>query len=263
MDKTNQRIEEIKRNGYDLDFSEAFTPAFEIYKKIVGLAGVVILFIIIVVVLVVFAGVFAAVGVNGITENMENFSPANLSITFLLLYCVALLALSILTILTTAGFLQMAYNAYHNTAFSMGTAFQHFSGKYTKELVVGATIVAIPNLIQILIFEYIHLSFVGSIISGIISFFTFLMVPLIIFGNLKAMDAISGSISVILKNFLIIFALIIVSYIISLIGAIGCGIGVAFTLPFFYAMILSIYLKIFGFPDSNAQINSNNTENFI
>jgi len=263
MEKTNQRIEDIKRDGVELDFSEVFNPAFEIYKKIVGPAGVIMLLLIVVIAVIAFIGLFAAVGFNGMATNMQSFSPINLSFTFLMLYCVVIIAGAILSILLTAGFLQMAYNAFHNLDFSMGTAFKHFKSEDTKELVIGATIVAIPNLIQILFFEYIHLTLVGSLVSGIISLFTFLMVPLIIFGKLKAVDAILGSIHVILKNFLMIFLLLIVSYIIAIVGIIGCGIGVAFTIPFMYAMIISIYIKIFEIPASNAQIDSITKQNFI
>ncbi len=251
MENSRRRIQEIKENGYELDFSNAFNPAFEIYKKIAGSAGAVMLLIVIVLLIMVFIGIFAFMGLDSIGENMRNFSPVNLSLPFLLLYCVLVFAGSIFSILLTAGLLQMAYNAFHNLDFSMGTVLEHFKSGATKELVIGGIIIAVPNLIQILLFEYITLSFIGSIISMLIGLFTFLMVPLIIFGKLKASDAVMGSIHVLLKNFLMIFLLLIVSYILALVGMIACGIGVVFTIPFMYAMITSIYLNIFESPALN------------
>ena len=39
MKTTKQRIEEIKREGYDLDFTTVFGNAFENYKKIALMVG--------------------------------------------------------------------------------------------------------------------------------------------------------------------------------------------------------------------------------
>jgi len=263
MEIIKRRIEEINEYGYDLDFSEVFNPAFNIYKKIVLSAGVMVLLLVVVIAIIVVAGIFAVVGINGLATDLQNFSPINLTFTFLMLYCVVVIAGSIFTILLTAGFLQMGWNAYHKIDFSIGTVFQHFNSKETKELVMGATIIAIPNLVQMLLFEYFRFTYMGSIVSGIIGFLTFMTVPLIIFGNLKAMDAILGSILVIIKNFLMIFLLFIVSYIIALVGIIACGIGMLFTIPFMYAMQVSIYLNIFELPDEHIPIDSNPNQNFI
>ncbi len=263
MDKITRRIEEIKNYGYELDFSDAFNPAFSIYKKIVGSAGVMMLLIVLVIFAIAFIGIFTAVGLNGFTQNMQNFSPVNLSLTFFLLYCVLVFAGAMVSVLLTAGFLQMAYNAYHDTEFTMGTVFEHFNGRYTRELVIAATIITVPNLIQILTFEYFRFVFMGSIVSLIIGFITFLTVPLIIFGQLKAVEAVSGSIAVIIKNILMIFLLLIVSYLLALSGMIACGIGIVFTIPFMYAMQMSLYLNIFDHPEMQKEIDSNATQNFV
>ena len=43
LKSTKKRIEEIKNNGYELDFSDVFNHAFENYKKIALYAGLMLL----------------------------------------------------------------------------------------------------------------------------------------------------------------------------------------------------------------------------
>ena len=72
-------------------------------------------------------------------------------------------------------------------------------------------------------------------------------VPLIIFGNIKAIAAIKTSIILFFKNPLPLFSLIFVGYIFSAIGAFLFYIGIFFTLPFLYSMQFAVYNSIVGF----------------
>jgi hypothetical protein len=97
--------------------------------------------------------------------------------------------------------------------------------------------------------ESFGIRFLGIIITYVIAIFTFLVIPLIIFGNLKAIEAIKGSCTIVAKQFFVILGLIIVSYIMALLGLIGFCIGIFFTLPFIYSMYYSIYKDSIGFDE--------------
>ena len=70
MESTKKRIEEIKNNGYELDFSDVFNHAFENYKKIALYAGLA-LFVFLVLMGIIVAGI--AVSVMGMAVLNEKF----------------------------------------------------------------------------------------------------------------------------------------------------------------------------------------------
>jgi len=74
------------------------------------------------------------------------------------------------------------------------------------------------------------------------------MAPLIIFGKLTAIEAINASILTVSKQPLLILALAIVGYIATMVGFIGCCIGIFFTIPFMYSLYYALYAEIIGFP---------------
>jgi uncharacterized membrane protein len=83
---------------------------------------------------------------------------------------------------------------------------------------------------------------VGPIISVAISFFTILTIPLIIFSDVKAIDAIKYSFSIVSKQPLILLGLIV-----AIIGSIYWLLSECFTLPFMYSMYYAMYNDIIGF----------------
>ena len=72
-----------------------------------------------------------------------------------------------------------------------------------------------------------------------------LTLPLIVFQNLTAIEAIKTSIAVVAKNPLVIFALLVVGIIGALVGFVGCIIGVFFTIPIVYSINYCLYEAIF------------------
>ena len=80
MKSTLDQIEDIRKNGYSLDFSNVFNHAFENYKKIALYAGLILLVFAIIAVFLG-GGVFVALyGVEHFTEeyfkSLQNEQPA-------------------------------------------------------------------------------------------------------------------------------------------------------------------------------------------
>jgi uncharacterized membrane protein len=86
-----------------------------------------------------------------------------------------------------------------------------------------------------------------------VSFLTILTLPLIIFGNLKAIDAIQSSFTIVLKQPVTLILLVLVAYIGSFVGLIGCCIGIFFTIPFIYSTQYAVYCAIVGI-DSKTEL---------
>lgn len=256
MQTVQNRIAEIKQNGLDIDFSRIFENAFENYKKIALIGGLTIL---------LFTFLMMAIGVGGfaffwgfgtLTDTLKNFDPQNFSFLHAILYVTIIALISGLTSPFSAGILKMAHYAAKGDDFSIGTAFEYYASSHFKELFLATFCISIWTIGINTLLEYQGIRFVGAIITYIISFFTFLTIPLIIFGNLNALEAIQASFTVVSKQFLILLGLLIVAVIMSCLGLIGFCIGIFFTIPFMYSMNYSIYNDSIGIEDENEVVSN-------
>lgn len=248
MKPLKERIEEIKTNGYQLDFATVFNHAFENYKKIALYAGLVLFVFLIF--MVFSAAIFMAAffDIEKLTDYLkpENLNPENFSLNFMLLYIMALVLITALFAPFNAGFLKMADCAEKDMEFNVSTIFEYYKTPYFKEIFLSSFLITFVSSGFSILLDFYQTPILGSIISGILSFLTLLTIPLIVFGNLKSIDAIKSSILIVSKQPFIILALLIVSVIASMVGFIGFCLGVFFTIPFIYSMNYAIYNEIVG-----------------
>jgi len=243
---TQQQLAEIKKYGYNIDFSDIFNKSLETYKKIALLAGVVLILFSVVVLSIVFGAMTVFMGVSVFSGNIADFNISGLSIVTVLIYIFGVSLLSGFVSPFTAGLLKMAHNAFHHLDFSVGTAFEYYKSSYFKELFTASVLIAFITISFSALLERFHVPFVGGLITYLISFFTFLTIPFIIFGNLKAIEAIQASFIVVSKQFFVLLGLIIIAIIMACLGLFGFCIGIFFTIPFLYAMHYCIYNEIIG-----------------
>ena len=126
MESTKKRIEEIKNNGYELDFSDVFNHAFENYKKIAVTGG--FLFIIITVIAAIAAISTMSVFVE--FDDLENMTiesnPIYESTISILIYIFGISLISGLASPITAGLFKIIHLAEKNKPFSIGNAFDYY-----------------------------------------------------------------------------------------------------------------------------------------
>lgn len=247
MPTTSEKIATIKENGYDIDFSRVFENAFENYKKIALISGIAILLFSILMITIAIGIIGAFWGFGSITENFSHLDPKRFTGVTILIYVVIVGLFSGLVSPFTAGIFKMAHCADTNTDFSISTTFDYYSSSYFKELFIASLLIAISSTGINSLLESIGIRFLGVIMTYTISIFTFLVIPLIIFGNLKATEAIKGSLLIVSKQFFVILGLVIVAFILACLGIIGFCIGIFFTLPFVYSMYYAIYKDSIGF----------------
>ncbi|WP_394773497.1 hypothetical protein [Flavobacterium sp.] len=247
MKSISDQIKDIKNHGYTLDFSNVFNLAFENYKKIAVYAGLILL------VFSVFFGVIAAVILIQIfgVDKLENakfltIEPQHLTQIQLVYYIFGTAILSAIFSPFTAGFLKMADSAQKDQEFKVATVFTYYKNHYFLQIFLATFTISLLNVAIGTFLELQHLNVLGLAVSLFLSFFTFLIIPLIIFGNLKAFDAIKSSFIIISKQPAILFALIITIVGAMLIGFMAFCIGLLFTIPFSYSMTYAIYCTIFN-----------------
>ena len=252
MKTTKEKIEEIKINGYQLDFGNVFNHAFENYKKIALYAGLMIFVFSVLIAILIFGAVIFTFGVSILNEkSLENLKPENFSGVSIIIYAVGVIVFTCLLSPFTAGLIKMAHCAEEDQEFHVSTILEYYKAPYFKELVISTILISIASSGLSTLLDYVGIKIVGSLIAMTVSFFTFLTIPLIIFGNLKAIEAIKSSAIIVSKHPFVLLGLIIVSAIASMVGLIGCCIGIFFTIPFMYSMYYAIYAAIIGIDSEN------------
>ncbi|CAM3021330.1 hypothetical protein [Flavobacterium frigoris] len=259
MNLKQDRIEEVLRNGYQLDFADVFNKAFENYKKIALYAGLMI-FVFMVILMTIIASLgISILGVAALSQesmkeltlNMETLSGINL-----IFYMGASILFSSLLSPLQAGLIKMAYCAERDEEFHVSTVFSYYSTKYFIQIFIATFLILVLGNGISMGLNYSGIILIGPMVSLALSFFTILTIPLIIFSDSNAIDAIKYSFSIVSKQPLILLALIVVAVIGSMVGFIGCCVGVFFTLPFIYSMYYAIYSEIIGF-DHEGELSIN------
>lgn len=248
MNSIKEKIEKITSNGYELDFGTVFEQAFENYKKIAVYAGSMLLIFTFLFVLLLFGLAIAVFGIGVITEYLKpgNLKPETFTGNFLLIYTGFIILITCLLSPFQAGFLKMADCGEKGEEFHVSTMFEYYKPTYFVNIVVATFIITLINSGLSTLLGFTGIQSIGILTSFLITLLTYLTIPLIVFGNLNAIDALKSSILIIVKQPLLILGLIIVSFIASLIGLMGLCIGIFFTLPFMYSMEYSIYKSIIG-----------------
>ena len=252
------QIEEISANGYQLDFGTVFESAFENYKKIALYAGLMLLVFSILISIIMLAGIISYIGIENIEEfgnKMKQMSTLKvMPLEIALPLNAGLILISAIISPFMSGFLKMADCGEKGEEFHVSTMFSYYKFPYVFNIFISVLLIGIISSGLAMLLENIRLSFIGTVTTFLISFVTFLTIPLIIFGNFNASDAIKNSIILVSKQPLLLIGLTIVAGIGAALGIFGICIGVFFTWPFIYSMNYIIYKSIIGF-DQTSEID--------
>lgn len=251
MESNRNRIQDLKTNGYPLEFETVFNLAFENYKKIALYAGLLFLVSTIFFGIAAFLIIGLTYGIENFQELMkpENFEQKNLSDNFLLAYMSSITLFSCLISPFFAGFIKMAHCAQIDEEFHVSTVFEYYKFTYFKELFFATFIISFLSLGLSTILDTTGIPMLGMLASLTVSFLSILSIPLIIFSDFKAVEAITTSANLVLKHPLLLLGLMVIAYLAVLTGFFFFFIGLFFTLPFMYSMYYAIYRSIIGFEE--------------
>ncbi|MDQ6470743.1 hypothetical protein RB619_08830 [Flavobacterium sp. LHD-80] len=257
MKSTLAQIENIKKNGYSFDFSTVFDHAFENYKKIALYSALIIfLFAVIFAVgaVIIFGSIYGLENVPKMLE--ESMKPKKITLEDAVISTIVFSFITALFAPFGAGFFKMADSADKDKEFKVATIFHYYKAPYFAQLFTATLIISFINNIIANTLESTGYVFIGAGISIFINYFMFFTVPLIVFGDLKALDAIKGSITLVTKNPLLIFGLFILGMIGSIVGVVACGVGLFFTVVFNTSLIYATYYAIFTMEQEEDSIDS-------
>lgn len=244
MNENYTKIEKISNEGFDLEFGPILEKAFSNFKMIAGIGGISMILISIVLA-IVFGGAFAAIyGFSDFTGTLTGLNPEFMTGSSLITFFVSSVVMAGIFNPISAGFIKMAYAADKNESFGLDTIFTYYKGSFFKELFLSGIIIGFFSAGITYLLQYFGLIILGNLVTYIVTFFTFLTIPLIIFSNLTAFQAITISVKLVLKQPIIILGLLIISILIVILGILGFCIGIFFTTPFLYSMYYCIYTAI-------------------
>ncbi|TDW48898.1 hypothetical protein EV144_103418 [Flavobacterium sp. 270] len=245
MKSTLDQIEDIKRDGYTIDFNTVFTHAFENYKKIALYSGLIILVFSIIFAFAFMGIMVAFYGAASLTEQFfQNLAVQKTSYLELVISTAVISAVTALLAPFGAGFLKMADAADKDESFDFSTIFTYYKGAYFAQIFVASLIITLISTSIGALIDGLGIRFLGTALSIMVNFFTYLSIPFIVFGNLKSLEAIKASLVIVTKNPGMIFILFVTGFIGSLLGLAGCCIGVLFTVVFNTSMTYATYFSI-------------------
>jgi hypothetical protein len=250
-DKSNKnQVENLITNGYELDFGIVFEAAIDNYKKIVLYAGLIFLIFSIVMIILFVGSAIAYLGV----ENVENVASRIVEFQKLKqkpleilvpVYATSLLFSGLISPFL-AGFFRMAHCGHKGEEFNVSSMFCFYKSPYSLNIFLTTILIGFINNTAVILADYAGLSFVGTVFNLVISFLTFLTIPLIVFGSMNVNEALRTSIYITMKQPLVLVGLLFLAGIIAVVGIFGLYIGIFFSVPFLYSMEYTIYKSIFG-----------------
>lgn len=222
-------------------FSEIFEKALELYKKIFANAGLAFLLFGIIQVLVsssiqlLFYG-FSIFSKDAVAIDMNNFA--------LEVQLGASLSNALLTGLTTpmiASIFYMCKYYLENQKQPPLNVFEYYNPPYFKKIFVYSFSVTFVLELLMLFFNQIESAWIGILIAVLISFFTILMVPVLVMKDLDIQDSLILGFKMTTQQPFTLLLLVIVSGLFALTGFIGLCIGIIFTMPIVYIVIFCVY----------------------
>lgn len=260
MNQTLERLEDIEKNGYQIDFGNVFNHAFENYRKIALYAGLVLFiftFIFCVLLFMSFGVYLTSLNIeevnNQLIENLQNQKSLE---TPMLLIIFSIMVLSLVLTPFSAGFYKMCERADKDLEFKFSSMFSYYKAPYFLKIIIASILNALLGMLISTVFlsllKMMNINQFGIVllanyfISFVVYLLTFLTIPFVVFGNLGAVDAIKHSILIALKQPFVLAGLLITSIIGALVGFMGCCVGLFFTIPFIYSMNYAIYSSIIG-----------------
>lgn len=235
-------------NAPDLDFGNIFGEAFELFKKTWG-EGILMLLLstilVIPAVLILYIPIFAAAA-SGIPESSieaGNLSPWYM-ITFGLLFLPVMALVQTIVLGLTAGYYRVVKEKDLGLGSGRANMFMFLKKEYLGKLFL-LSIMSLGIALLAVILCYLPVFYVAVPIG---------LIPIILAFNpeLTAKEILKASFKLGNKKWVLLFGLIIVSYLLSsIVGMLLCGIGILFTSSFVYLPYYLVYKHSVGFEETD------------
>lgn len=249
---TKQKLEEIKKNGYNLNFKEVLSGTFKNYKKTVWVNGAAFLLFSFVLAGITIGLSAIVFGADAFTSAFGDFHVANFSLVEIFFTLLIGVVLAAIICPFYAGLLKVSHNASTHKTYGFSTVFDYYKSDLLRKLVISGVLISSASSLIITLIKFSGYVFLVEFITYFIQFLTVFTIPFIIFGRLNAVEAIEASILIVSRNFFTILLLMVVSIVLTALGLIALLVGIFFTLPIIFSMQYVIYKKAVGIYDEDS-----------
>ncbi|MDR2223523.1 MAG: hypothetical protein LBE34_12450 [Flavobacteriaceae bacterium] len=252
MNQLNNKLNDIRENGYSLSPFQVMGEAFQYYGKTFFLVLTTLLLAIIG---LIFLG---SIGLSQIIEidpnsTQQEIQEKVLELTQLIseppyfyYYLASFTFLSALSGILIAGYYKLNAEASLNQTPSILSAFKYFFSVKGLYVFISQLLISIVFLCITIPLKMANLEMVSMAINWLANTLTIFTIPLIIFGNQKPLTAIKNSIMVVNKQPIPIVLTVILNYFFLVSGLLFFVIGVLFVLPYLFSVYFTLYKQVIG-----------------
>ena len=266
---TQQRLLEIKQNGYQIDISALWGNGFKIWKKVTApvLCGFLIMGLIAIPFIFLIIPFLYGMGFSQLIKVAQTDPQFMQTITesfdYQLKAAIIGLVSGILFAPIAPGFIKMCYDADVHDKINFGVMFKYYQPKYYGKIIVVTLITLLATTGIGLGLQQLGLG--GKIVyyiwMVIFHVFMILAIPLIVFADASPFAAIKYSFSVVSKNFFLILVFYLLGIIFMFLGVVVCCVGLLFSASYIYITNYLIYKQTIGFEEDKNDISA--TEGII
>jgi uncharacterized membrane protein len=259
---TQNKIEQVVRDGYGLSLEGILSQSFEIYRRAI-LPGVIATFLYLIVMgfggLSMFKTLYGMSLMEMIKTAQDNPVAVETIInsvetSSMLIYSAVMALIIALITPLLSGLYKVSYKNKYESESSVADLFSYYRQPYFLNIFIFSFLFGlISQLLSFFLGQAIPVfgSLIGFLIQVFLGVSLILTIPFIIFGNLSWIEAVRASFKVTLKNWFFLFFILLISTIIAFIGVILCGVGFLFSYPFLYTSTFILYDEIIGFPQQD------------
>ncbi|CAM4254728.1 hypothetical protein FLTE109939_01490 [Flavobacterium terrigena] len=238
------------------DIGRIIDESFSIFKKTVWISGVCVFLWCLFIVPITFIVIFKSLDISSLDEFVKISPTLGENMDYMLINAAVGIPMAGLTAIITAGFYKINHLAKQDKEFGLNNLFDYFKSPYLMNLFICGFLTALYSDILGLGLIYLNIPIGATIIQAFISFLFILSIPLIIFENQTALQAMSNSSKLAMKHPFTIILCLVFGIIIAMLGIFALCIGIFFTIGYIYAMNYTLYSHIIPIETPNENKHS-------
>lgn len=225
--------------------------SFKTFKKTIWISGIGIILMLLLVAPITFFAIFTYMGISSLEEFVQKSPTLNADFNYLLMNALVGIVLAAFIAPLTAGFYKINHLAKQNKEFGLNNLFDYYKSAHFQPLALSAILATLYSNIIALGLIYLNLPVVSSIMQAFIALLFIFSIPLIIFENQNALNAMANSAKLAVKHPFSIIICLIFAVIIVMLGFFAICIGIFFTAGYFYTMNYTLYNEIIPIDNKN------------
>jgi hypothetical protein len=238
------------------DVGKIIDSSLDTFKKTIWVAGIGVFLMCLLIIPLTFSIIFKVMDIKSL-EHFIKISPKLAEdFNYLLLNAAIGIPLAGFIAIFTAGFYKINHLAKQDKEFGLNNLFDYFRSPQFIQLFICGVLTALYSDVLGLSLVYLKLSVFATLIQLFITILFILSIPIIIFENQTALQAMSISSRIAMKHPFSIILCLSFGLLIAILGVFAFCIGIFFSISYFYTINYTLYKEILPIDEHIASENS-------